>query len=678
VLLEAGVIKTSSAAYYSHGFVVPKATSGQWRLVVDYKNLNAISEKMQWPIANIREIIQRLGSQRATIFCTMDLTSGYYQFPIHDDCQTQTAFMAAGGIYEWTRVPMGPSSSGSYFSKIMQTEVFNGLVQTIVEIYLDDIIVAASTDSDCVNRLETVFKRLNEKNMTVHPDKSVFGKSEVEYVGHKVDSQGYHFSRSRLDSVLEFSKPKDTKHPQRLLGFTNYFRDRIQNSSDLVHPLNSLLTGSGRIKSVTINWTDELNICFNKLIQAVHECPKLYYLNNNEPIFLRTDASEYGIGAYLFQITAEGKEHPIAFLSKSLDKRMRAWDVPQREGFAIFYAFEKLERFLRDRQFTLQTDHANLTRLKVNYGSNKKVQRWLQTFQHYDYHLEYITGESNIAADGLSRLCSSKEPLDADSIFSGNEQPRISVNNVSFDSDGNKYKKFLQVHSDINGHYGIAETIRRLKLAGETWPRMQSEVNHFIKACPTCLKNRRRTELPSTFPFTNSSYKPGERVQMDFIMALDEDKYGVKHILSIIDTFFRWIQLYPLTDISGENAARCLIQWSGRFEVPSQVSHDRDSAFQSELAREVINLLGAENIISLSYSKQENAIVERSHLETMKHLRNLISGRSAKNSYSLYVPFVERILNSSRMVIQSISIDIQSSPTTPQHRISHYHNGSKK
>ena len=47
VLLEAGVIKTSSAAYYSHGFVVPKATSGQWRLVVDYKNLNAISEKMQ-------------------------------------------------------------------------------------------------------------------------------------------------------------------------------------------------------------------------------------------------------------------------------------------------------------------------------------------------------------------------------------------------------------------------------------------------------------------------------------------------------------------------------------------------------------------------------------------------------------------------------------------------------
>ena len=113
---------------------MPKATKGQWRLVVDYKNLNAISTKTQWPLANIREILQRLGNQRAEIFCTMDLTSGYYQFPIHEDCQKITAFMTNARLYEWTRVPMGPSGAGSYFSKTMHNEVFNGLVQSIVEI----------------------------------------------------------------------------------------------------------------------------------------------------------------------------------------------------------------------------------------------------------------------------------------------------------------------------------------------------------------------------------------------------------------------------------------------------------------------------------------------------------------------------------------------------------------
>ncbi len=46
----------------------------------------------------------------------------------------------------------------------MSTEVFKGLVQMIVETYLDDLIVPARTDQECIDRLEVVFKRLEEKH----------------------------------------------------------------------------------------------------------------------------------------------------------------------------------------------------------------------------------------------------------------------------------------------------------------------------------------------------------------------------------------------------------------------------------------------------------------------------------------------------------------------------------
>jgi len=118
-------------------------------------------------------------------------------------------------------------------------------------------------------------------------------------------------------------------------------------------------------------------------------------MDDYSEIFLLCDASDYGIGAYLYQLRKsaehpEGIECPIAFISKSLDERMSKWDTPQKEGVSIFYAFNKLDYLLRDRKFTLKTDHDNLTRLKEDYGTNKKVQRWLLTFQHYDFVVELL------------------------------------------------------------------------------------------------------------------------------------------------------------------------------------------------------------------------------------------------------------------------------------------------
>ena len=50
----------------------------------------------------------------------------------------------------------------------------------------------------------------------------------------------------------------------------------------------------------------------------IDTCPKLSFINPAWRIWLRTDASNFGIGAYLFQINDAGEEIPIEFLSKSL------------------------------------------------------------------------------------------------------------------------------------------------------------------------------------------------------------------------------------------------------------------------------------------------------------------------------------------------------------------------
>jgi hypothetical protein len=62
-------------------------------------------------------------------------------------------------------------------------------------------------------------------------------------------------------------------------------------------------------------------------------------------LVLETDASDYGVGAYLYYILPNSKDpkeqFPIAFLSKSLNERQQRWDTPEKESFAIFLALKK-------------------------------------------------------------------------------------------------------------------------------------------------------------------------------------------------------------------------------------------------------------------------------------------------------------------------------------------------
>ena len=78
------------------------------------------------------------------------------------------------------------------------------------------------------------------------------------------------------------------------------------------------------------------------------------------PPTVRTDASQYGYGAYLCQ-EKEGEEWPILFLSRSFHKAELKWHIQGKECVAIFVALDKFQYLLHHKQFTLQMDSKNLS-----------------------------------------------------------------------------------------------------------------------------------------------------------------------------------------------------------------------------------------------------------------------------------------------------------------------------
>ena len=109
-----------------------------------------------------------------------------------------------------------------------------------------------------------------------------------------------------------------------------------------------------------ISWNPEAEASFYEVKIKVSVQTKLFWYKEGEPINLLTNASDYGIVGYLYQLIDERKR-PVAFVSKSLIGPQLRWSISQKEGYAIFHCITKLQYLLRDRFFRLLTYHRNLT-----------------------------------------------------------------------------------------------------------------------------------------------------------------------------------------------------------------------------------------------------------------------------------------------------------------------------
>ena len=61
-----------------------------------------------------------------------------------------------------------------------------------------------------------------------------------------------------------------------------------------------------------------------------------------------------------------------------------------------------LQSLLRDRLFTIRTDHQNL--LSINMASNLMIVRSYMALSEFSFNLSFIRGANNDVADAISRL----------------------------------------------------------------------------------------------------------------------------------------------------------------------------------------------------------------------------------------------------------------------------------
>ena len=181
-MLELGVIQKSVSSWSSPILLVPKP-DGKYRFCVDFRRLNAQSERDISPVPRIDLIFPMVGSAR--IFSTVDLLSGFWQVSLTKRARAYTAFSVGNQQYEFVKMPFGLSGAPSTFIRLMNM-VLEGLENVVV--YGDDVLVYSASTSDHTKHLTAVLDKLRRAGLVINAKKCQFGRKEVNFLGHKLSA----------------------------------------------------------------------------------------------------------------------------------------------------------------------------------------------------------------------------------------------------------------------------------------------------------------------------------------------------------------------------------------------------------------------------------------------------------------------------------------------------------
>ena len=89
--------RNHDSRWSSPAIVVRKPHGAGFRLCVDLRAVNAITESSAWPMPMLEVVLGKL--QGSKCFATLDMNQGYWQFPLDKGSQEICSFMTDEGVF---------------------------------------------------------------------------------------------------------------------------------------------------------------------------------------------------------------------------------------------------------------------------------------------------------------------------------------------------------------------------------------------------------------------------------------------------------------------------------------------------------------------------------------------------------------------------------------------------
>ena len=635
--MSEGVLEAVSSSAWATPIVTPIKPNGSVRLCGDYKvTLNPLLKRTAATTLEPEDLYSKIGGSQ--YFSKIDLTNAFLQVPIHPDSQELTTINTPFGLYKFKFLPFGLSVSPTIFQDIMDSIIqdLNGVVA-----YQDDLLVFSPQKEEHDKLLHALLIRLKDKNVKINVDKSIFGATELTFLGHKVSGNGICPDPSRLTPVINAPLPVNKTQLKSLLGCLQYYSRLVQNFAQKAAVLNDLLRVDNFVW--TKAHTNAVQIIKNDILECTHLSP----FNMRIPIEVIVDASDYGVGGVL-----EQQGRPIICISRKLNDSERGYSQVQKEALAIVWAVKRLRKFLIGNKFTIVTDNRAVQFIfgvnkSICNASSSMIQRWAVFLSGFDYSIVHRPGKEIPQSDFLSRFAQQEDsPTKTTALL---VQPLIiprekivqetkrffgpviaGIRRGWSNSAKKKFQNLLPYRDELSvtsdgvicrrdlvlvpptlrkeilehlhvGHVG-ADKMKSLARLTCFWPGIDNDILRFVKNCNCKQCISKRSEW-SAWPLTYSAW---QRVHADYCGPFLNKYYA----LVIIDSYSKWPMVYFTTSASASFSHRAFRKAFSQEGVPQVLVTDNGTHFTERHLNEWLSQVGCNHVFSAPRHPQSNGLAE--------------------------------------------------------------------
>ncbi|CAF2039059.1 unnamed protein product [Rotaria magnacalcarata] len=658
-LVTEGVLEPITVSKWAAPIVVVPKPGGKIRICADLSTgVNQALNINQYPLPKPNDLFVALNG--GMLFSKIDLSEAYLQVELDDTSKELLVINTHKGLFRYNRLPFGVASAPSIFQEIMN-KMLSGLEATVC--YLDDIIITGKNKIDHLNNLSKVFARIKDYGFHINKNKCKFLQNHVEYLGFIVDKNGVHTSPSKTQAIINMPEPKNISQLRSFLGMVNHYAKFIPQLSHRLLPLYSLLK-----KDTQWNWNADCDKNFRNIKQNLISPIVLTHYDPSLPLVLAADASSAGVGAVLYHRYPDGSEKVIAHASKTLTTTERNYAQIEKEALALIYGVKKFDQFLRDRRFTLLTDHKPLITIfgpkkGIPTTSANRLQRWALCLMGYVYDIEYRSTHNFGHADGLSRLpvgpdkefdnhnsneissitviqqeLQEQLPLRAAQIAKATRKDPILIQVYNYKLSGwplsstDNLQPYYRIRNELSTLHGcITWGVRtvipscfckyllnylhlshpgmsRMKVDARRyfwWPLIDKEIEDIVRKCPNCTENSKQ---PIKVPLASwpVSDQPWKRIQIDFM-----GKFMGLYFLIIVDAYSKWLEVFTMHHPSTKTTIDALSSLFSRYGLCETIVSDNGSQFTSTEFSDFCVRNGIKHITTSPGHPQSNGQAER-------------------------------------------------------------------
>ena len=324
----------------SRGMILEKSNGGRdVRLVVDSREINEFLDRDAFPMQSPKELIRQIPPS-SKFFLTVDFYKGYYQIPIAEEDQLKTTFMLHSmGIYHFKRLPQGGKCSVDQFNRITDE-----LVREIPKCLkmVDDVLFHGETIEEVLKNFSRLLVKCHQRDFTLHPKKIAFG-NKLKFAGYVVSDKGIGIDLRKVEAIRKFKPPQNVTDMKAFIGVAVQFQDACPNLMGTLKPL--------------------IETTSNKITPAIDEKGKK--IKNPKRVI---------------------------FWNKNLED-----------------CFFKVKKLLTDADGTVLTPYnpklplIGIMKKPLEKMETKRLMKFAEKLQDYEFSLEYVQGVNNEVAVALSR-----------------------------------------------------------------------------------------------------------------------------------------------------------------------------------------------------------------------------------------------------------------------------------